>query len=113
VANWIAADPAVDRHGRIYGLIDGNVYSSASLDSYILQSQDGAILIGQPTAEQHDTYGDDGGRLNLPHDGITVEYTTAVVNHTGALYGVPEMAVSPTLHDWLSGTDPVLAAALG
>jgi hypothetical protein len=112
VAGWIAADPAIDRDGRIFGLIDGNVYSSASLDSYILQSQDGAILIGQPTAEQRDTYGDDSGRLHLPHYGITVQYTTAVVNDTRALEGVPDVTVSPTLHDWLTGIDPVLDAAL-
>jgi hypothetical protein len=112
VANWIAADPAIDQHGRIFGLIDGNVYSSASLDSHILQSQDGAILVGQPTAEQHDTYGDDGGTLRLPHYGITIQYTTAVVNHARAVFGMPDITVSPTLHDWLTGTDPVLAAAL-
>jgi hypothetical protein len=112
VAGWIAANPAIDRAGRIFALIDGNVYSSASLDSYVLQSQDGAILIGQPTAEQHDSYGDDSGRLHLPHYGVTVQYTTAVVNDSRALYGVPDVAVAPTLHDWLSGTDPVLAAAL-
>jgi len=112
VARWIAADPAVDRPGRILGLIDGNTYSSASLDSYILQSQDGAILIGQPTAERRDTYGDNGSRLALPHYGITVQYTTAVVNGAGAVYGVPDITVAPTLHDWLTGTDPVLAAAL-
>lgn len=112
VARWISTDPALDRTGRIIGLIDGNVYSSASLDAHILQSQDGAILIGQPTAEQHDTYGDDSGSLRLPHFGVTVQYTTAVVNDTRALYGVPDIAVTPTLDDWLTGTDPVLATAL-
>jgi Peptidase family S41 len=112
VADRIAADPAIDQHGRIFGLIDGNVYSSASLDSYLLQSQDGAILIGQPTAEQRDTFGNDEGRLSLPHYGITVQYTTAVVNKAGAVYGVPDLTVAPTLRDWLTGTDPVLAAAL-
>jgi hypothetical protein len=112
VATWIASDPAIDRRGRILALIDGNVYSSASLDSYILQSQDHAILIGQRTAEQHDTYGDDDGRLQLPHYGITVQYTTAVVNNTPVLYGVPDILAAPTLHDWLTGTDPVLATAL-
>jgi hypothetical protein len=70
----------------------------------------GAFLTGQPTAEQHGTYGDDSGRLRLPHYGVAVQYTTAVVNDTRARYGVPDVAVAPTLHDWLTGTDPVLAA---
>jgi hypothetical protein len=41
-----------------------------------------------------------------------VQYTTAVVNRGRARYGVPDIEVAPTVRDWLTGTDPVLAAAL-
>jgi hypothetical protein len=109
---WIRANAQLDRRGRILVLIDGNDFSSAVFDSYLLQSQANAVLIGQPTAEQADTYGNDTGRLRLPHFGVVVGYTTAVVNQTGARMGVPNVYVAPTLRDWLTGSDPVLAAAL-
>jgi hypothetical protein len=63
-------------------------------------------------AEQRDEFGDDSGRLHLPHYGLVVQYTTAVVNRGRARYGVPDIEVAPTVRDWLTGTDPVLAAAL-
>ena len=112
LVTWIRADPQLDRRSRILVLIDGNDYSSAGFDSYLLQSEANAVLIGQPTAEQADTYGDDTGRLRLPHFGVGVVYTTAVVNQTGARMGVPNIYVAPTLQDWLTGSDPVLATAL-
>jgi len=108
---WIRADPRLRRRGRVLVLINGNDFSSAVFDSYLLQSQANAVLIGQPTAEQADTYGDDG-RLRLPHFGVAVVYTTAVVNETGARMGVPSIYVAPTLRDWLTGSDPVLTAAM-
>ena len=34
------------------------------------------------------------------------------VNPAKARYGIPDIGVAPTLHDWLTGQDPVLARAL-
>ena len=108
---WIRSDPSLDRRGRVLVLIDGNDFSSASFDPYLLQTEANAVLIGQPTAEQADTYGNDS-ELRLPHFGVKVGYTTAVVNMTGARLGIPNIYLAPTLQDWLTGSDPVLAAAL-
>jgi hypothetical protein len=108
----IRADPAVNRRGRIFGLVNGFTDSSASVDSYNLQRQTRALLIGQQVADPIDEYGDDNGQLHLPHYGIRIQYTTAVVNRTRTRFGIPNITVAPTVRDWLTGTDPVLAAAL-
>lgn len=108
----IRADPAVNRRGRIFGLINGFTDSSASVDSYHLRSQTNALLIGQQVADPIDEYGNDNGLLRLPHYGIAIQYTTTVVNRTGTRFGIPNITVAPTVRDLLTGTDPVLAAAL-
>jgi hypothetical protein len=108
----IRAGPAVNRRGRIFGLVNGFTDSSASLDSYNLEHETRALLIGQQVADPIDEYGDDNGLLRLRHYGILVQYTIAVVNRTRARFGIPNVTVAPTVRDWLTGTDPVLAAAL-
>jgi hypothetical protein len=108
----IRDDPAVNRRGQVFGLVNGFTDSSASLDSYNLEHQTRALLIGQQVADPIDEYGDDNGLLRLPHYGIVVQYTTAVVNPTRTRFGIPNITIAPTVRDWLTGTDPVLAAAL-
>jgi hypothetical protein len=108
----IRANQAVNRRGRIFGLINGFTDSSASVDAYNLQSQTNAVLIGQQVADPIDEYGDDNGLLRLPHYGVIVQYTTAVVNPGRLRFGIPDIVVAPSVRDWLTGADPVLAAAL-
>lgn len=108
----ILANPAVNRRGRVIGLINGFTDSSASVDAYNLQSQTNALLIGQQVADPIDEYGDSSGVLRLPHYGIDVSYTTAIVNPSLIRFGIPDVVIAPTLHDVLTGYDPVLAAAL-
>jgi hypothetical protein len=110
--NDIQADPAINQRGRVFGLINGFTDSSASVDAYNLSQQTNALLVGQQVADPIDEYGDDGNLLRLPHYGIEASYTTAVVNPSRTLYGIPDIVVAPTLHDVLTGYDPVLAAAL-
>ena len=107
----IQADPAVDRVGRVFGLLNSLTDSSASVDAYALSHQTHALLIGQQVADPIDEFGNDGMML-LPHYGVVVQYTTKVVNPGKVRFGIPDMIVAPTLQDWLTGTDPVLAAAL-
>ena len=59
-----------------------------------------------------DEFGNDNNLLRLPHYGIVIQYTTKVVNPRQRRYGTPNVTVAPTLKDWLTGADPVLAAAL-
>ncbi len=108
----IVADPSLNQPGRIFGLVNDLTDSSASLDATALGQQTQALLIGQQAADPVDEFGDDSGLLKLPHYGICIQYTTAVVNPNEARMGIPDIIVAPTQRDWLTGTDPVLAAAL-
>jgi hypothetical protein len=110
--NGIAADPAIDRPGRVFGLVNGLTDSSASVDAYNLSTNTRAMLIGQPAADPIDEFGDDSGLLRLPYYGIVVQYTTEVVNSSQARLGIPAVTVAPTVQDLLTGADPVLAEAL-
>jgi len=108
----LLADPAIDRAGRIFGLINGQTDSSAGLDASDLSTQVHGLLVGQQIADPIDEYGNSSGRLRLPYGGVQVSYTTAVVNPASNHYGSPAVSVAPTLPDVLDGSDPVLAAAL-
>jgi hypothetical protein len=108
----IVTDPAVNVRGRLFGLVNGFTDSSASLDAQSLKSETNALLIGQRVADPIDEFGNDNGLLRLPHSGVVVQYTTAVINPSRSRYGIPDVVVAPTVRDWLTGTDPVLAAVL-
>jgi hypothetical protein len=108
----IRADPAINRRGRIFGLINDFTASSAALDSYSLRSKTNALLIGQQAADPIDEFGNDNHILKLPHYGVLVQFTTTVINPGKTRYGRPDIGVAPTLHDWLTGQDPVLAKTL-
>ena len=100
------------RSRSICGTGTSRTDSSASVDAYALSHQTHALLIGQQVADPIDEFGNDSGMLLLPHYGVVVQYTTKVVNPGKVRFGIPDMIVAPTLQDWLTGTDPVLAAAL-
>jgi len=107
----IWADPAINQRGRIFGLINDFTASSAALDSYDLRQTTNALLIGQQVATPINEFGN-AHVLRLPHDGVIIQVTTAVANPAQTRYGIPDIAVAPTLSDWLAGEDPVLAEAL-
>ena len=108
----ILAEPAIDRRGRIFGLINELTASSASEDAYDLGSGTNALLIGQPVEDPIDEFGNDDRILRMPHSGVPVVVTTAVINPGKIRFGIPDIPVAPTLADWLTGRDPVLSTAL-
>jgi hypothetical protein len=107
----IAADPAINRTGRILGLINGFTDSSAHLDAYELGQKTRAVLIGQPTEDPIDEYGDEQD-FQLPNSHIFVQYTTGLIDTAGIPWATPNITVTPTLRQTLIGLDPVLQAAL-
>jgi hypothetical protein len=108
----IRADPALNRRGRVFGLVNDFTASSASEDAYLLQTETNALLMGQQVADPIDEFGNNSGMLELPHYGVVIQYTTAVINGARIRFGIPNITVAPTVRDWLTGTDPVLTAAL-
>ena len=108
----IAADPAINQRGRILGLINQLTDSSATVDAGDLSQQTRAIMIGQLAEDPIDEYGNDNEVLALPYEGVSVQYTTKIVNGAQVQLGVPDITVAPTIQQVLAGADPVLQAAL-
>jgi hypothetical protein len=108
----IRADPAINRPGRVIGLVNDFTDSAATVDAGQLARNTRAVLIGTGPADPIDEYGDDGNTFRLPDSGLAVQYTTAVINADRIPLGVPDITIAPTLHQVLAGDDPVLAAAL-
>jgi hypothetical protein len=112
LVDGIAADPAINQRGRIFGLINQRTDSSATVDAGSLSHQTNAIMVGQRVMDPIDEYGNEAGPLRLPYWGVSVQYTTAVVNSGKVQLVAPDIAVAPTLQQVLTGQDPVLQAAL-
>ena len=110
--NGIRSDPAVNKRGRIFGLIDPGTDSAATVDAYDLGRQTHAILMGQQVEDPIDEFGNDNFSFRLPHSGLTLQYTTKIVHPALTTYGTPDVVVAPTLRQVLAGTDPVLQRAL-
>jgi hypothetical protein len=107
----IWSDRAINRRGRIFGLINDFTASAAAHDSYNLRVTSNALLVGQQVATPISEFGG-GHALRLPHYEVLIQVTTADVNPAQTRWGIPDIVVAPTLHDWLTGHDPVLAEAL-
>jgi len=75
----IWADRAINRRGRIFGLINDFTASSAALDSYNLRLTTNALLIGQQVATPINESGN-GHVLRLPHYGVLIQVTRTVNN---------------------------------
>ena len=108
----IRADPAINRRGRIFGLVNGGTDSSATVDANALGDQTRAILMGQEVEDPIDEFGNNTGFLTLPHSHLLVQYTTAVINGARLRFATPDIVIPITISQVLAGTDPVLDRAL-
>ena len=107
----LGADPALHRRDRIFGLVNQRTDSSATLDANSLSQVPDAVLIGQQPGDAIDEYGNESS-FTLPNSGITVMYTTKIVNDPRRKLAVPDIVVIPTIRQVLTGADPVLDTAL-
>jgi len=69
------------------------------------------VLIGQQPGDSIDEYGNESS-FTLPDSGLTVLYTTKIVNDPRDRLAAPDIVVAPTIRQMLTGTDPVLGRAL-
>jgi hypothetical protein len=111
LVSGITANSAINRQGRVFGLVNGYTDSSATVDAQNLKTGTNAILIGTPPADPVDEWGNDAS-FQLPHSHVVIGYTTAVINATRQDWGMPRITVAPTPAQVMAGQDPVLAAAL-
>lgn len=101
--------------GGVFVLIGAHTFSSAQLNAASLQRQAGAILVGQPTGQSPNTYGE-VRTFTLPSSKLIVQYCTKRFGNPGdpaaATTLAPEIAVPLTAADFFAGRDAALDAAL-
>jgi Peptidase family S41 len=107
----LTADPALHRRDRNFGLVNQYTDSSATLDANRLSQVPNAVLIGQQPGDPINEYGNESS-FTLPNSGITVIYTTKVVNDPRRRLAAPDIVVAPTIRQVVTGVDPVLDTAL-
>ncbi|MBN2320758.1 MAG: hypothetical protein JXR49_16890 [Acidobacteria bacterium] len=102
---------AKEKRLRLYGVIDHGTYSSALMNALQFKLELPATLLGEPT-------GDDPGNQSdvqsfvLPNSKLTVQYSTSFFdpNEGGKDALMPDILLSPSLDDCLSGRDPIYEA---
>lgn len=94
-------------------LIGRNTYSSAMLNAWQLREEAGALLLGEPTAQKPNSFGETIP-LELPNSGLRLDCSTTrfylVPGDPPTL--APDVLVPTTFRQSLLGEDPVLRAAL-
>jgi hypothetical protein len=99
------------RNVTVRGLIGPNTYSSAMLNAWELRRDLGAELVGEPTGQKPNSFGE-LTRLTLPNSGIELDVSTKrfeIVD--GDPPGLaPDRTVLTTFEDHFRGRDPVLEA---
>jgi C-terminal processing protease CtpA/Prc len=96
---------------RIFVLIGPETFSSGQLAAWEFRRQLGATLVGEPSGEALNSYGE-VKVFTLPHSQLRVQYSTKYFRLGKDDLLDPQIRVAATLEDVLAGRDPVLDAAL-
>jgi hypothetical protein len=89
-------------------------FSSGFLAAINLRDDLAAILVGEPSGEKPNSYGE-VKTLTLPNTQLEVQYSTKffkIVKHRDPQALAPDIVMRSLLEDALAGRDPVLDAAL-
>lgn len=107
----LKARPAL--RGRVAALIGRRTFSSAEMNAAALKAEAGAVLIGEPTGQKPNAYGEVKS-FTLPRSGLVVYYSTKYwKTEEGDRPSLePDHAVRLSSADYFGLQDPVLAAAL-
>jgi hypothetical protein len=109
---------SINRPDALYVVIGRATLSSGLFAAVDLKKKTRATLLGEPTGEHPNHYGEQR-MLKLPNSGIEVTYSTAfhvIVDRNADAYA-PDVLVPPTPETYLRGIDPamewILARARG
>ena len=109
----ILSHPDINRHGRLYHLINRRTYSSASLYTGIIRRDTEAILVGEPMGGGLNRYGD-MRMFNLPNSGVEVSYSTKYFElwpDTLPPFTM-DLQIDLSSRDYFAARDPVLDTIL-
>ena len=103
----------VNQRGRLFVLIGRRTFSSACLNAMELKRETKMTLVGEPTGQRPNFYGE-VDTMTLPYTKLRVRYSTryfkTMDGDPPAL--APDIQVEPSSSDYASGRDPVLERAL-
>ncbi|MFN0207874.1 MAG: S41 family peptidase [Planctomycetota bacterium] len=101
----------INKKGNLFVLIGRSTYSSAQLNANYFRKETNAILVGSPTGQKPNHYGEIKS-LQLQNSGINVTYSTKF--HKTVDGDPPSMdpdyLIEATSKDYFAGRDPVLEA---
>lgn len=99
----------------LWVVVDRGTFSAATMCAADFESWTPAVLVGEKTGGHPNTYGDPK-RLTLPYSGLTVRVSslfwqlTSPQDHRDGI--TPHLPVTTMFHDWQTGRDLPLEAAL-
>jgi hypothetical protein len=105
---------ALIARGHLYTLIGRATFSSGLIAALDFRDSLHAILIGEPTGEKPNHYGE-VKQLTLPNSKLEVRYSTTffqLIRDSNPPWLAPDIVVTRSLKDFLDGRDPALDAAL-
>jgi hypothetical protein len=94
---------------EIYCLINRRVFSSGILNTYEMRNKLKATLIGQPTGQGVNHYGETNS-FNLPNSKLEVQYSSKffkIIDDSSNSIK-PDVLIEPSIDDYMKGNDPVL-----
>ncbi len=102
-----------DKNLRIYGVIDQGTYSSALINALQFKRELPVTFLGEPTGDNPGNLGEVSS-FTLPNSKLAVQYSTRLMdlNDNGKDTLMPDILISPSLADLLSGRDPVYEAII-
>ncbi len=103
----------VNRAGRLFVFVGRGTFSSAYLNALRLKKETKAILVGEPTGQRPNAYGE-VRTMNLPHSKLLVQYSTRFFKtmNDDLPSLAPDVPVERSSGDYVSGRDPVLERAM-
>lgn len=114
--NAIGSRESLKRQGVLFCVIGRGTYSSAYLNAFDLQKKYHAILVGEPTGQKPNHYGE-VRTFTLPNSRMTISHATKHFQTLPPADGdpptmVPDITAIVKASDYFSGQDPVLDAIL-
>jgi hypothetical protein len=110
----LKARPALRRKGRLFVLTNQITYSSGFLNAYQAKRLLGAKMVGEPSAQKPNCYGD-LRTYKLPNSGLGVSYSTQHfrwIFWRNPAWVEPDVRIELMARDYFSGRDPVLERVL-
>jgi hypothetical protein len=111
----IMARPNINQRGKFFFIIGKNTFSACQNLTNEIQNYTEAILVGEPTAENENFYGD-ARKVHLPNSKIDAYISFAWWQDKspwdGKEWTIPHLAKEMTFKDYITNNDVVLNAAM-